>query len=210
MNVQDAYNQWSSTYDSDRNLTRDLDQRVTQEMLAGHPVNLTLEIGCGTGKNTQFLAAVSRRVIGLDFSSGMLRLAREKVRSDWACLCTADLQQAWPIKSGTVDRAVCNLVLEHIAGLDFIFSEAQRVLRPGADFLISELHPFRQYQGTKANFNDGVGQVEIRAFVHSISDFTRAGFSNGFQLTDLHEWWDSEDQKKLPRLVTFIFHKPSW
>ncbi len=36
MNIQDAYDEWSGIYDSNENLTRDLDQKMTRESLAGH------------------------------------------------------------------------------------------------------------------------------------------------------------------------------
>ena len=41
MSIQNAYNEWSETYDTDENLTRDLDQRVTKESLA----NFHFELG---------------------------------------------------------------------------------------------------------------------------------------------------------------------
>jgi hypothetical protein len=31
MSIQNAYNEWSEIYDSNQNLTRDLDQQVTRE-----------------------------------------------------------------------------------------------------------------------------------------------------------------------------------
>jgi hypothetical protein len=33
MKIQAAYDDWSATYDLDRNLTRDLDQQVTRDTL---------------------------------------------------------------------------------------------------------------------------------------------------------------------------------
>jgi hypothetical protein len=35
MDIQSAYNEWSGIYDSNQNLTRDLDAQVTRETLAG-------------------------------------------------------------------------------------------------------------------------------------------------------------------------------
>ena len=58
MNIQDAYTRWSDTYDSDRNLTRDLDHRATRDALTGLRYQNIMELGCGTGKNTAFLTAI--------------------------------------------------------------------------------------------------------------------------------------------------------
>ena len=37
MTIRDAYNAWAATYDTDRNLTRDLDAQVTRATLAALP-----------------------------------------------------------------------------------------------------------------------------------------------------------------------------
>ena len=70
-----------------------------------------------------------------------------------------------------------------------------------------ELHPFRQYQGTQANFQTAHRTIEIQAFVHHISDFLDAAESSGFRLKEFKEWWHETDQNKPPRLVSFIFEK---
>lgn len=56
MSIQNAYNEWSESYDVDTNLTRDLDRKVIRDLLANLQFDSILELGCGTGKNTIFLA----------------------------------------------------------------------------------------------------------------------------------------------------------
>src|SRR5215207_3632949 len=129
MNIQKAYDEWSDSYDADSNLTRDLDQQVTRETLSGLHFNSILEIGCGTGKNTVFLAQIGDSVHALDFSQGMIEKAREKVRAPNVRFLMADISRRWPGNDGEFDLVVCNLVLEHIRDLAFIFSEAARVLQ---------------------------------------------------------------------------------
>ncbi|HEX2960567.1 MAG TPA: hypothetical protein VHO43_02180, partial [Ignavibacteriales bacterium] len=70
MTVKKAYNSWSETYDQDINLTRDLDEMVTRESLKAKRYARTLELGCGTGKNTTFLSSVSDEMWAVDFSEG--------------------------------------------------------------------------------------------------------------------------------------------
>ncbi len=207
MSIQKSYNEWSQTYDIDRNLTRDLDQQVMREALADLCFNSILEIGCGTGKNTTFLAQIGAGVHALDFSEGMIDEARKKVKATNVRFSLADLTQAWPCEDRAYDLIVCNLVLEHIEDLSFIFSEAFRVLEAGGRFLIHELHPFRQYEGKKAVFDRGKGITEILAFVHHISDFLNAALDKRFRLVKLNERWHAEDQGKPPRMIAFVFEK---
>src|SRR5262245_17895445 len=93
--IQAAYTQWAATYDSDRNLTRDLDQVVTRTILADRHYRSILEIGCGTGKNTQLVARIGDHVHAIDFSEGMLAQARAKGLGANVTFSVADLTQPW-------------------------------------------------------------------------------------------------------------------
>src|SRR3954463_1383723 len=121
MTIRDAYNTWAASYDTDRNLTRDLDARVTRATLAGVHYLRILELGCGTGKNTAFYAEIGYHVHALDFSEGMIAQARAKLSLPNVAFTVADLTRPWPRAAGSADLIVCNLVLEHIADLSFIF-----------------------------------------------------------------------------------------
>jgi ubiquinone/menaquinone biosynthesis C-methylase UbiE len=208
VNTREAYTYWSTTYDADRNLTRDLDQVVTKASLAGLRCKSILEIGCGTGKNTPLLARIGENVCALDFSEGMMDQAKAKVRLSNVRFTVADITQPWPYEDRSFNLIVCNLVLEHIRDLSFIFSEAFRVLADAGRMFICELHPFRQYQGTQANFQRGTESVVIPAFVHHISEFIEAAAMHGLSLHSFKEWWDEEvEQIKPPRLVSFMFER---
>lgn len=224
VNVRRAYDRWSDSYDQDQNLTRDLDGQVLRSALAEladgrgeNPLVLEnprvleileiLEIGCGTGKNTDFLAGIGAHVLALDFSEGMLAKARDTVRSGNVTFQAADITRPWPCADGSIDLIACDLVLEHIENLDFVFAQAGRVLAPGGRLFISELHPCRQYQGGRAHFQHDGATVEIPAFVHHLSDFLTAAERAGLQPAWLREFWHEQDQGQPPRIVSFLFEK---
>ncbi|HEX6270723.1 MAG TPA: class I SAM-dependent methyltransferase, partial [Anaerolineales bacterium] len=143
MSIQKSYDDWSESYDTDENLTRDLDQRVTRDVLANLHFTSILEIGCGTGKNTSFLAEIGKTVHAVDFSEGMIEKAKEKVQAENARFSMMDITEKWNFEDQSFDLIVCNLVLEHIEDLSFVFSEASRSLQEEGRFLINELHPFK-------------------------------------------------------------------
>ncbi|KAF3885320.1 MULTISPECIES: class I SAM-dependent methyltransferase [Nostocales] len=207
MSIQAAYDNWSDTYDTDKNLTRDLDRTVTRETLIGLSCRSVVEIGCGTGKNTLFLSQIAEKVHAIDFSAYMLEKAKEKVNSANVIFSLTDITKQWACENGSADLITCNLVLEHINDLPFIFSEASRVLGKGGHFFISELHPFKQYEGTKANFQRNQERVEIPAFVHHISDYISTAKNYGFTLEKFQEWWHEQDCNKPPRIASFLFKK---
>ena len=207
MNIQDSYNEWSDIYDTNQNLTRDLDSDVTRSLLANRRFASILELGCGTGKNTVFLAQIGARVHALDFSEGMIRKAREKVKAENVRFEMADLTNRWRCEDSIYDLIVCCLVVEHIKDLSHIFSEVARTLLPNGKFLINELHPFKQYGGTKARFERAGQTVEVEASVHHVSDFINAASANGLKLEVLNEYLHEEDTGKPPRLISFMFTK---
>ncbi|MEO8357649.1 MAG: class I SAM-dependent methyltransferase [Chloroflexota bacterium] len=207
MDIQGAYNAWADTYDSDENLTRDLDQKVMQDSLAGLHFGSILEIGCGTGKNTAFLAQIGQTVLAVDFSQGMIEKAREKVQAQNLRFSQMDITQRWIFDDQAFDLIVCNLVLEHIQDLSFVFAEAARTLQPKGRFFLNELHPFRQYEGGKARFHRDKERIEVEAFTHHISDFLNAATSHRLSLVKLAEYWHEADENKPPRLISLLFSK---
>jgi 2-polyprenyl-3-methyl-5-hydroxy-6-metoxy-1,4-benzoquinol methylase len=76
----------------------------------------------------------------------------------------ADLTQPWPAATNGADLMIGDLVLEHIEDLRPVFAQAAKALVPGGCLFISELHPFRQYQGTQANFQRDGKTTPIPAF----------------------------------------------
>lgn len=207
MDIQNAYNEWSASYDSDENLTRDLDQQVTLDLLGNLHFDSILEIGCGTGKNTVFFGQIGSVVHAVDFSQGMIEKAREKVQAENVHFSMLDITQRWEFEDQFFDLVVCNLVLEHIKDLPPIFEEAVRVLQPNGYFFLNELHPFRQYDGKKARFTRNEEQIEVDAFVHHVSDFFHAATDTSLTLIKLNEYWHEADQNKLPRILSLLFEK---
>ena len=207
MKVDEAYKIWSRTYDEDRNRIRDLDEQITRDMLMDCRNQSILELGCGTGKNTRWLSEIGEQVQGIDFSAAMIEQARQKCPSENVTFTLADITKQWPVADASVALVTCNLVLEHISNLEFIFAEAARVLIDGGQCFVSELHPFRQYQGVQARFERDAETIAIPAFVHHLSDFLDAAARAELSLVAMNEWWHAEDEHKPPRLISFMFRK---
>lgn len=206
MSIQKAYNSWANIYDSNQNKTRDLDKIATIKSLSNYNFDKVLELGCGTGKNTEWLVEHAQLIIGLDFSEEMLKKASEKIKSDKVIFQKADLTKNWNVPNSSIELVTCSLTLEHIKDLNFIFKQAYLKLRSKGFFFISELHPFKQYSGTKARYETDHGEEELEVYTHHISEYLNTAKSTGFTLIDLQEWFD-EDNKDLPRLISFVFEK---
>ena len=82
MDIANAYNSWSSQYDTNENKTRDLEALALQKILQGKSFKHCLEIGCGTGKNTAWLLSICDQITAIDLSKGMLDIAKNKIQSN--------------------------------------------------------------------------------------------------------------------------------
>ena len=206
--VAQAYDRWAASYDDDKNATRDLDAAVVRKtplMLRDRDV---LEVGSGTGKNTVHLAAEARRVIAMDFSEGMIARAHQRLVTSNVTFIRHDVRDPWPVDSDSVDVVVANLILEHVHDLAPVYLEAARVLRPGGQLFICELHPYRQLAGGQAHFVDqSTGQtVYVDVHVHTVSEFVNNGIEAGFRLVSLGEWIeDTAPRDAAPRLLSLLF-----
>lgn len=205
MSIEKAYNSWADQYDTNQNKTRDLDVHATIKTLGKYDFDSVVELGCGTGKNTEYLLTKAKKIIGLDFSTEMLAFARQKIQDDRVVFQKADLTHEWELENDVADLITSSLTLEHIQDLDFIFQQARLKLKTDGIFFISELHPFKQYQGSRAKYQTEDGTVELETYVHHISNFTSAAAKNGFQLLEVNEWFDEEKESETPRLISFVF-----
>ncbi|MBP9924958.1 MAG: class I SAM-dependent methyltransferase [Cyclobacteriaceae bacterium] len=208
MKVKEAYNIWAYQYDSNINKTRDLEAVSLKTTLSSIVFDRCLEIGCGTGKNTEWILSRAKNIVAVDFSDEMLKKAKTKIQSDRVQFIQADITSAWSFADdGKFDLATFSLVLEHIENLNRVFEELSKVITDHGYVYVGELHPFKQYTGTKARFETVDGLQVVPCFNHHISDFISAAKASGFQIVDVRESFDDPDRTKIPCILTLLFKK---
>ena len=207
MSIQQDYNQWASQYDTNNNKTRDLEAIALRRSLSNISFDSVLEVGCGIGKNTVWFMEKSKQVTAIDLSNEMLSKAKEKINSENIKFLQFDIKNAWTFNNKLYDLVSFSLVLEHIQNLEHIFNEAAKKLKPGGYVYIGELHPFKQYTGTKARFDTGNGQQIVECFNHHISEFIQIAKRYQLTLTDINEYFDDNDTSEIPRILSLLLKK---
>jgi len=207
MSIEKSYNLWAEYYDSNENKTRDLDQKSTIEILSNYNFETVLELGCGTGKNTVWLLTQAKKIIALDFSQKMLNKAKKKIQNDDVLFKKGNLLEDWKVDNEFADLITSSLTLEHINDLDVIFGQAHLKLKTDGIFFINELHPFKQYSGSKARFDSEKGTEVLEVYTHHISDYINSAKENGFKLEEIYEQFDDLNSNEIPRLISFVFKK---
>jgi 2-polyprenyl-6-hydroxyphenyl methylase/3-demethylubiquinone-9 3-methyltransferase len=93
-----------------------------------------LDVGCGGGFLSNYLAAQGHTVIGIDFAADALQVARLHDASGRAKYVEADAFRL-PFPDGSFD-AVCSMdFLEHVEEPELAIREASRLLAPGGLFV---------------------------------------------------------------------------
>lgn len=212
MSTQSHYDLWSSQYDTNANKTRDLEAICVRKLLEQIPFRNVLEIGAGTGKNTTWFFTRATHLVAVDLSAEMLHLAKAKIGEIENPTCAtefiqADITQPWNFGEGSYDLVSFSLMLEHIEHLKPIFAEAAKALAQGGHVYIGELHPFKQYLGTKAKYMTEAGEVFVDCFNHHVSDFIGTAQRHGLELIALEEFFDDDDRTGVPRILGLVFRK---
>jgi SAM-dependent methyltransferase len=167
--------------------------RALLPSLAGRRV---LDVGCGSGRTSAWLAGAGAEVVGFDASAEMLRRASERVPS--ASFLLADLAEPLPFGDGSFDVAVASLVVHYLRDWVAPLREMRRVLRPGGAFVLSthhpamdlELSPSGDYFATELvvdRWSLGEREYEVRFWRRPLSEMFRAIADGGFRLDELSE-----------------------
>jgi SAM-dependent methyltransferase len=98
-----------------------------------------LDAGCGGGRTSAWLAEQGARVVWIDVSPELLRLARERVPS--GSFSFADLGEPLPFEDGSFDVVVASLVMHYLRDWVPPLRELRRVLRADGVVVLSTHHP---------------------------------------------------------------------
>jgi phosphatidylethanolamine/phosphatidyl-N-methylethanolamine N-methyltransferase len=136
--TQKIYDVQSVVYDATfgRLVRRRIARAIEHMNIAGD--ELVLDMGIGTGASLNYYPTDRGRIIGVDLSGGMLRLARRRI-SDLG-LKRASIFQANALELPFADSLFDHVFISHVISVVSdpyrLVQEAQRVAKPGARIVI--------------------------------------------------------------------------
>lgn len=147
--VQAMFDRIAGRYDLlNRVISFRLDKRWRHRVIAAAIAegSCILDIGTGTGDLVYEAAQTMRRngrLVGLDFSSAMLRLAQARRMENAANTPEFVLGSAMltPFRSNVFDSAMTAFVLRNVSDLSLLFAEAYRVLKDDGTFVSLDMFP---------------------------------------------------------------------
>lgn len=195
VSVQDAYKRWAETYDKSPNPLLALEQRHLASLLPNLGGSNVLDLACGTGR---WLAALlsrgARSVVGIDFSTAMLDVARRS--SGRNCLVLGDGLEL-PFQASVFDFVLSSFALNHFEDLQALARELARAMKSEGRLVLSEMHPDACAGGWRPGFRDIQGSVQIRTVSHSAQRVISSFRANGFAFLRSHEFFFAEPERPI-------------
>ena len=100
------------------------------------------DLCCGEGYVGRWLIRRgAREVVGVDLSRELIEAARARADSERLSYFVEDAARLDQVPGAPFDAVVCNMALQDVADHRALFAGMRRVLRPGAPFVSSFLHP---------------------------------------------------------------------
>ncbi len=131
-------------------------------------------------------AAGAARLVGLDLSDGMLAQAR--ARDPSFDLRGQDMAMPVAEPDGAFDIVLFSLTLEHVADMATPLGEARRLLKPGGQVVVIEIHPYLSLGGLAAHFVEGGQTIRMPTVPHTVPDYVAAARTAGLVIDACREW----------------------
>jgi ubiquinone/menaquinone biosynthesis C-methylase UbiE len=149
-----------------------------------------LDLGCGTGFYSLWFSEKGAKVLGIDSSEEMIKIAKEKASRKKldAQFLIGDVTEL-RMEDDVFDVVLSALVLMEVKELDKAISELVRVAKNGGDIIVSVQHPIL----TAGDWERESGQKRFRKI------------DNYFTERELEVIWESEKKERVPFK---FYHRP--
>lgn len=225
--AQEAYNQLADEYSAriDTKAHNAYYERpATLSLLPDVRGLRVLDAGCGPGIYAQILVEQGAQVVALDANPKMVTFARARL-GEAVQVIQASLENPLSFfEDESFDLVVAPLVMDYVRDWRFIFSEFQRVLKPGGILVFSIEHPAMKYFDfiEKSNYFQveqvsytwkGFGPpVEVPTYRRSLAEVFNPLIEAGFNIdrvleplpTEAFKAAEPEDYEKLLREPGFM------
>lgn len=202
--------------DFHRNVVR---PKVT-ELLAPSENDYILDIACGNGNYSAYLAEKNASVVAFDYSPKMLALAQKRQAKylDRIEFCVADATDENSLmglkREKPFTKAVSNMAVMDISDIKPLFRCVNRLLAPDGIFVFATQHPCfvtRTERYMTPHSYKGIaipGQPQQQDYFHrSMDEIFNLCFSSGFVIDEFFE--ECYKDKEIPDLIILRAKKTS-
>ena len=133
------------------------EEKVLLSLIGDVRAQVILDVGCGTGRYAKRFEDLGARIVGIDVSKRMIRIAKTKTRL--ASYIVADASHL-PFQNNIFHIILSALIVNHIKNLSLFLTEMLRTCRTGGELIMSsvwregflEAKEFPEYFGKNFEF----------------------------------------------------------
>ncbi|MDD6189697.1 MAG: class I SAM-dependent methyltransferase [Clostridiales bacterium] len=235
--VEQLWNKMAKAYEEftsgDNSYSNTIEWPCIQKMLPDIKGKSVIDLGCGSGRYTFLLEeAQPRKVVGVDISDEMLRLAREKAeaRGSSALFIKGDLNDFVP--DDQYDVVFSSTMSHYIVDLFPLFANIYDMLTYRGIGIISVMNPIysaqypikngewnvryldkseRSYVQPWCEGDDDLEQLLSCSYHHTFSDYMNAIIHNGLTILEMQEPLPPESWKsEAPSRYDAFIETPSY
>jgi ubiquinone/menaquinone biosynthesis C-methylase UbiE len=180
VSVTEGYERWAPTYDHDPNPLLHLEERKLSPLLPRLENKHVLDLACGTGRWLEkIVARRAKRAVGVDSSAAMLCEAAKKPLLA-GILARADAVSL-PFGRAIFDLAICSFALGHFEDLTAVVRELARVMKPGSQVFVTDLHPQAYARGWRTGFRNGRNAIRVETLPRTSEEIIKGFHRGGFE-----------------------------
>lgn len=185
--AREAFAMWSQVYDHQANPLLSLEERFLSELLPQVRGLDVLDVGCGTGRwLANFVPRFPGSLTGVDSSPEMVARAKKKL-GPYATVLVGEVESL-PFESCSADLLLASFVASYVPELYRLVAEVRRVVRPGAQIYLSDLHPATSHACKwRRSFKVGGREVELATHARSVNEVITCFEAFGFEAVSLLE-----------------------
>lgn len=202
---------WNSLYRERGVVQEQPSQRVVEaaRLFRADGANRILDLGCGTGRHTNYVLRKGFEICGCDSSDDALRIARGALPEVQFWLCD---MTSLPCKNGAFDGVLCHAVVQHgtIHTIRKAVLEVQRVLRPGGILFLtvpSTEHPeYLTGEEIEPNTKMNIDAIDGAMPHHYFTEAEMRALFKGYEILRLEHHLGSSEKDPSRVAATWALH----
>ena len=205
--------------DESNDFHREVVRPKVTELLNPNSSDYILDIACGNGNYSAYLAEKGISVVAFDYSDSMIELARRRQTKyvDKIEFCVADATRKESLmalkKNRQFTKAVSNMAIMDITDIKPLLMAVYELLEDGGIFVFATQHPCfvtltDKYMTPHSYYEIAIeGQPKKQCYYHrSLQDIFNLCFENGFIIDGFYEECYKSD-KELPMVIIVRIRK---
>lgn len=174
---------WDETMGMESNsFHRDIIRPSTLELLQFEKGQEVLDVSCGNGNFSRYLAELGTKVLAFDYSTKLIEHAKRRSESyadriDYRVVDATDYDRLLQLGTHRFDAAVANMAVMDISDISILARALPHVLKPKGKFVFSLSHPCFQTPGNRLTYEEyetaeGIqseSSVKVTHYLHSES-----------------------------------------